>query len=82
MSSVAFEPTISAGKWLQTHALDRAATRTGTLHCRIQVNLRSNNYRVTASVVSPSKSNTLDLDYQHMFEYQQIVQAHVFKLML
>ena len=29
MSLVGFEPTISAGEWPQTHALDRAATGTG-----------------------------------------------------
>jgi len=28
MKPVGFEPTISAGKWPQTHALDRAATGT------------------------------------------------------
>jgi len=26
MSPVGFEPTVSAGEWPQTHALDRAAT--------------------------------------------------------
>ena len=29
MSPVGFEPTISAGEWPQTYALDRAATGTG-----------------------------------------------------
>ena len=29
MPPVGFEPTISAGEWRQTHALDRAATGTG-----------------------------------------------------
>jgi len=32
MSPVGFEPTISAGERPQTHALDRAATGTGSLH--------------------------------------------------
>ena len=31
MASVGFEPTISAGEWPQTYALDRAATGTGLL---------------------------------------------------
>jgi len=31
MPPVCFEPTISAGEWPQTHALDRAATGTGQL---------------------------------------------------
>jgi hypothetical protein len=44
--------------------------------------LRSNNYRVTASLVSPSKSNRLVRDYQQMFKHQQTEQSHVFKLML
>ena len=30
MSPVGFEPTISAGEWPQTYALDRAATGTGS----------------------------------------------------
>ena len=29
MPPVGFEPTISAGEWLQTYALDRATTGTG-----------------------------------------------------
>jgi len=29
MQPAGFEPTISAGKWLQTYALDRAAIGTG-----------------------------------------------------
>ena len=29
MPTVGFEPTISAGEWPQTYALDRAAIRTG-----------------------------------------------------
>jgi hypothetical protein len=29
MPPVGFEPTISAGEWLQTHALDCTATETG-----------------------------------------------------
>ena len=31
MSPVGFEPTISAGEWPKTYALDRAATGTGSL---------------------------------------------------
>ena len=30
MPPVGFEPTISAGKWPQPYALDRAATETGS----------------------------------------------------
>ena len=30
MPPVGFEPTISAGEWPQTYALDRAATGTGS----------------------------------------------------
>jgi hypothetical protein len=29
MTPVGFEPTVSAGEWPQTYALDRAATGTG-----------------------------------------------------
>ena len=36
---VGFEPTISAGKWPQTHALDRAATGTG--YGKIQILISS-----------------------------------------
>jgi hypothetical protein len=32
MPPVRFEPTISAGEWPQTYALDRAATWTGSLY--------------------------------------------------
>ena len=32
MPPVGFEPTISAGKWPQTYALDRAATGTGNFY--------------------------------------------------
>ena len=32
MSPVGFEPTLSAGEWPQTYALDRAATGTGSRH--------------------------------------------------
>jgi len=41
MSSVGFEPTISAGERPKTHALDRAATGTGNLSsvtCKFAVN--------------------------------------------
>ena len=31
MPSVGFEPTVPAGEWPQTYALDRAATGTGNL---------------------------------------------------
>ena len=31
MPPVGFEPTISAGEWPQTYALDRAATGTGRI---------------------------------------------------
>ena len=31
MPPVGFEPIISAGEWPQTHALDRAATGTGSI---------------------------------------------------
>ena len=31
MPPVGFEPTISAGEWPQTYALDRAATGTGSI---------------------------------------------------
>ena len=37
MPPVGFEPTISAGEWPQTHALDRAATRTGDNHELIDI---------------------------------------------
>jgi len=63
ISPVGFEPTISAGERPQTHALDRAATGTGTLpsdsrkFCVVIIT-------ATASLVSPSKSNRLVLDYQ------------------
>ena len=30
MPPAGFEPAIPAGKWLQTHALDRSATEIGT----------------------------------------------------
>ena len=33
MPPVGFEPTISAGEWPQTYALDRAATGIGSVHC-------------------------------------------------
>ena len=36
MPPVGFEPTISAGEWLQTYALDRAATETG-LFCKYYI---------------------------------------------
>ena len=39
MSSVGFEPTISAGERPQTYALDRAATETGSETWLHQVNL-------------------------------------------
>ena len=32
MPPAGFEPTTSAGEWLQTYALDRAATGTGTIY--------------------------------------------------
>ena len=32
MPPVRFEPTISAGEWPQTYALDRAATGAGIVH--------------------------------------------------
>jgi len=32
MPSGGFEPKISAGEWLQTYALDSAATRTGIFY--------------------------------------------------
>ena len=35
MPPVGFEPTISAGEWPQTYALDRAATGTGDVVNRI-----------------------------------------------
>ena len=34
MPSVGFEPTISAGEWVQTYALDRTATGTGNM-CKV-----------------------------------------------
>jgi len=41
MTSVGFEPTISAGKLPQTYTLDRAATGTGML---IQGNTKNGNF--------------------------------------
>ena len=32
-----FEPTISAGEWPQTYALDRAATGTGFIHVDLAI---------------------------------------------
>ena len=37
MPPVGFEPTISAGKWPQTYALDRAATGTGHIYIYIYI---------------------------------------------
>ena len=37
MPSVGFEPTISAGEWSQTYALDRAATGTGCLNLSAEI---------------------------------------------
>ena len=34
MPPVGFEPTVSAGEWPQTHALDREATGTGLIDFR------------------------------------------------
>ena len=42
MHPVGFEPTISAGEWPQTYALDRAATGTGNktyFRCRNKLQL-------------------------------------------
>jgi len=41
MPPVGFEPTISAGEWPQTYALDRAATGTGNIAVRTVKNSRS-----------------------------------------
>ena len=38
MPPVGFEPTISAGKWPQTYAIDRAATGTGYCSDLISLN--------------------------------------------
>ena len=37
MPPVGFEPTISAGEWPQTYALDRAATGTGQMKVTVKV---------------------------------------------
>ena len=47
MPEVGFEPTISAGEWPQTYALDRAATGTG-----VTLILASENQQVTTDAHS------------------------------
>ena len=42
MPLVGFEPTISAGEWAKTYALDRAATGTGRLFLSYILNERIN----------------------------------------
>ena len=39
MSLVGFEPTISADEWLQTYALDHAATGAGIIPLMLSINI-------------------------------------------
>jgi hypothetical protein len=54
MPLVEFEPTISAGEWLQTHALDRAATGTGIkIGIHFDIIITNPNFNIFFMIYSP-----------------------------
>jgi len=57
MPPVGFEPTISAGERPQTHALDLAATETGTHNLQILTNILDN--KTNPFLESPKSRNQM-----------------------
>ena len=72
MPPVGFEPTISAGEWPKTYALDRAATGTGIHYIHTYINAHPRKYTLHSTYTHINIPNTNIHTYIHKYIHTYI----------